>query len=428
VEKKMNVLIIGSGGREHALAKVLTDSPGRINLFANPGNPGIFELAGKADIDLNNFDSVAGFCKERNIDLVVVGPEQPLADGIAEKLIMENIPVFGPVSAAAKLESSKEFAKKIMAKKNVPTAAFRSFTIAERDDAHRYLDGHSLPIVLKADGLAAGKGVVIAENHREAHFALDEMFGGMFGSAGDKVVVEEFMFGEEASVFAITDGVDFVTLPPSQDHKRAEDGDKGPNTGGMGAYAPAPVVSPWMMREIEEKIIAPVLGAMREEGIPFVGCLYCGLMITETGPKVVEFNVRFGDPETQAVLSIIDGNFAALLHSAATGKLDKSLVKYSDNKFATCVVLASGGYPGKYEKGRKIIGLEKINPEKAGVYHAGTKTENGKLLTSGGRVLGITGIGKSLEESIKNAYEASENVSFEGMYLRRDIGRKGLRK
>lgn len=424
---KINILLIGSGGREHALARAIENSPSAGALFAIPGNPGILKTFQQADARLDDFGSISIFCKKNSIDLVVVGPEQPLADGFADRLILEGINVFGPIAAAAKLESSKDFAKAMMIKYNIPTAAYRTFTTSQHDAAHQYIDGHTLPIVLKADGLAAGKGVIIAESHFDAHMALNEMFSGLFGSAGNRVVIEEFLHGEEASIFAITDGSDYFLTPPSQDHKRQYDNDEGKNTGGMGAFAPASIVNSEVLQKVENDIIKPLLKGMQSEGTPFVGCLYCGLMIDYGQPKVVEFNVRFGDPETQAVLELLDGDFVKLLYSASTGKIDKSAVRVIPNMFSTCVVLASGGYPDDYTRGFEIIGINEAGNFGANIYHAGTKLESEKLVTNGGRVLGVTAKGETLAQSIANVYNAVNFISFDNMIFRTDIGKKGLK-
>ncbi|PKL86009.1 MAG: phosphoribosylamine--glycine ligase [Ignavibacteriae bacterium HGW-Ignavibacteriae-1] len=424
---KTNILLIGSGGREHALARAIAESPSAGMLYALPGNPGILKTFQHVNARVEDFNSISQFCKQFAIDLVVVGPEQPLADGLADRLILEGINVFGPISAAAKLESSKDFAKAMMLKYKVPTAAYRTFTASQYDEAHRYIDGHTLPIVLKADGLAAGKGVIIAENHFDAHNALNEMFSGLFGNAGNRVVIEEFLRGEEASIFAITDGTDYFLTPASQDHKRQFDNDEGKNTGGMGAFAPAPIVTKSVLQKVEERVIKPLLEGMQKEGTPFIGCLYCGLMIENDEPSVVEFNVRFGDPETQAVLELLEGDFAKLLYTAATGKIDRNAVKVIENTFSTCVVLASGGYPDDYEKGFEITGIEDAINSGANVYHAGTKSETGMILTNGGRVLGVTAKGDSLAESIANVYDAVSHIVFYNMINRKDIGFKGLK-
>jgi len=429
----MNILLIGSGGREHALAKKLTSSP-EVKLYAAPGNPGIFHYATSAHINPAHHSEVLEFCKERGIEFVVIGPEAPLAAGLADDLRSSDIAVFGPSREAARLESSKAFAKDFMLRHGIPTAQYRVFNEHEHNEARDYVATHSLPIVIKADGLAAGKGVTVAETHRHALEALDAAFDGKFGTAGRSVVVEEFMQGEEASVFAICDGEHFLTLATAQDHKRIGDGDTGENTGGMGAYAPAPIVTPNILRDVEERIIAPTLQGMKAEGKSFVGCLYVGLMIDPNGTsRVVEFNTRFGDPETQAVLAVLDGNLALLLYSAAVGKLETSSVKNVANGVACCVVLAAGGYPGEVRRGDEITDIEKAEKVAGGasVFHAGTalhRHDDGttSLCTNGGRVLGVTASASTLEEAIRRCYEAVKSVHFRGKTYRTDIGAKGL--
>ncbi len=422
----MNILLIGSGGREHAIARALHFSLSTDRLYSYPGNPGIFNYA--LGSNLNSLDSslIINFCKMNEIDLVVIGPEQPLAEGIADKLRNKGINVFGPSQNAARLESSKGFAKDFMLRNGIPTSKFGKFTIDHQSDAHSFIDASALPIVLKADGLAAGKGVIIAEDYGTAHDATNSMFGGLFKEAGETIVIEEFLYGQEASILAISDGKDFVTLASSQDHKRVLDGDLGKNTGGMGAYAPAPLVTNDVFNKVSEKILKPTIEGMFTEGMPFVGCLYAGLMINEGEPNVVEFNVRFGDPETQVVLSVFDGDFAGLLYSAAIGNLDKSCIKNIANGFACCVILSSQGYPDSYEKGFEISGIEEAEKQGAIVYHSGTKLKDGKLLSDGGRVLGVTGQGSSLSLAISNAYDSVSKIHFENMYFRKDIGKKAI--
>lgn len=423
----MNILVLGSGGREHALVLALSKSNSTEMLYCSPGNPGIFEIAENANINPNDFEMVKQFCRNSAIDLLIVGAEQPLAEGIVDSFAGEKTQVFGPTKAAAYLESSKDFAKQLMMEYNVPTAAYRSFTANESQIAEDYISTHRLPVVLKADGLAAGKGVIIATTTEEAVEALSMMFHGTFGVAGAKVVVEEFMQGDEASIFAICDGKDYVTLAPAQDHKRALDGDKGKNTGGMGAYAPAPLVTEEILQKVNTKIIEPVLHGMAQRGTPFIGCLYCGLMIKDGEPKVVEFNARFGDPETQVVLPLFEGDLAKLLYSSAAGKIDKMAFSGNSNMHAVCVILASGDYPDSFEKGFPISGLHDSNDENLIIYHAGTKVENGNIVTSGGRVLGVTAISSNLKDSITNAYLAIDKIDFKNKYFRKDIGHKGLK-
>lgn len=423
----MNVLLIGSGGREHALSHAISKSPLLDKFYCLPGNPGIQKFAKPFNADINNFYSVSDRCKVKEIDLVVVGPEQPLADGIADFLREHGINVFGPNKAAAKLESSKGYAKDFMRKYNIPTAAYKKFNDGQLSEAVEYLKSADYPVVLKADGLAAGKGVIIAQNFADAEDTLKKMFAGQFKEAGKTVVIEEFLQGEEASILAVTDGNDFLTLAPSQDHKRAYDNDEGPNTGGMGAYAPAPIVNNTVLHKVKEKIIKPTIDNLRNEGHPFVGCLYVGLMIKDNEPKVVEFNVRFGDPETQAVLPLIDGDFLRLIFSAALGKIDTSVIANVNAGAACCVVLASNGYPGTYEKGYEITGIESAENLGAIVYQAGTKIENNLLKTNGGRVLSVCALADNLQQARDLSYKAVDKINFKNKFYRRDIAAKALK-
>ena len=422
---KLNTLLIGSGGREHALALSLSKSQSCGRLYAAPGNPGIFKIAEKAEIEINNHGSVVQFCKGNDINLVVIGPEQPLADGLSDILTGVGIAVFGPSQYAAQLESSKDFSKRIMQSNNIPTASYRTFTAPEQNEAHNYIDSQFLPIVLKADGLAAGKGVVIATTFDEAHYAIDSMFGGEFGKAGKSVLIEEFMQGQEASVFVISDGTDYLIMPPSQDHKRIGNGDTGKNTGGMGAYSPASLVSDEIMQKVEFQIIKPLLKAMSDTGNPYRGCLYVGLMIENSNPKVVEFNARFGDPETQVVMPLISGDVAKLFYTAAIGKIEKDSVSINTNECAVCIVLASEGYPDSYQKGFEITYPE-VLPENQFIYHAGTSEIDGKIVSSGGRVLGAVAKSTNLSDAIKSAYQLVDKIYFDNKYYRNDIGQKGL--
>lgn len=421
----MDILLIGSGGREHAIASALIKSK-NVHLFALPGNPGIAKIAQIVPLNIKNHQDVSDFCAKNSIDLVVIGPEQPIADGLSDSLRSAGINVFAPSRSAAQLETSKLFAKQFMQKYGIPTARFCAFDKSQKQDALDYIRKGEFPVVIKADGLAAGKGVVVATTSDEAIQAIEEMFSGSFGSAGEKIVVEEFMQGEEASIFAITDGKNFVTLAPAQDHKRILDGDKGKNTGGMGAYCPAPIVTPEVLDKVNTQIIEPTLQGMIAEGLPYIGCLYVGLMINNGNPKVVEYNCRFGDPETQAVLSVFVGDFAELLLSAAKGNLNVSAIRNINQGFATCVVLASKGYPDKYETGFEITGLNNIS-DNVIVYHAGTKEIDGKIFTNGGRVLGVTSLGATLKESQENAYKAVSKIHFQNMYYRSDIAAKGIK-
>jgi phosphoribosylamine--glycine ligase len=420
------VLLIGSGGREHALAISLAKSPDLSKMYSSPGNPGINKIAENVNLILNDHQSVVDFCKDKSVDLVVIGPEQPLADGLADSLRSAGINAFGPSKAAAQLESSKGFAKEFMLRYNIPTASFQTFISGDEHNALNYADTLGYPVVIKADGLAAGKGVVIALNHEEAETAINNMMGGLFDNAGKSLVIEEFMQGEEASIFAITDGTDFITLAPAQDHKRIFDGDLGPNTGGMGAYAPAPVVTEDVMTEVKEKIIIPVLREMGCEGNPFIGCLYVGVMIKDGVPKVVEFNCRFGDPETQVVMPLVDGDVLKLFYSAAIGKLDQSSVNTSINGHACCVVLASQGYPGDYEKNFPISGIENAESHGAFVYHAGTSDADGVIHSSGGRVLGVSAVAGNLKEAVSKAYVSVNMIHFENAFFRKDIAHRAL--
>lgn len=425
----MNVLVLGSGGREHALVWKLKQSPRVERLFCAPGNPGIGRLATRVPLKADDQDALLAFADRENIDLTVVGPEQPLADGIVDRFRDCGRRIFGPTRDAAELEWSKAFAKAFLSRHGVPTAAHRTFGTSDAPEAHAYLDRCALPLVLKADGLAAGKGVLICPTREEAHAGFRELAETkVFGDAGDRVVVEEFMTGQEASVFAIADGKDFVTLAPAQDHKRVFDGDQGKNTGGMGAYAPAPVVTGETLRRIREEILRPTLRGMSDEGRPFTGCLYAGLMLTPDGPKVVEYNVRFGDPETQVVLPLYGGDVLELLLASCEGTISSLASPRQPGLTAVCVVLASHGYPDRYATGVPIRGIEAAEAmEGVVVYHAGTKQEGDAIVSAGGRVLGVTAICEgTLRETIARAYAAADTIRFDGMHYRRDVGQKAL--
>lgn len=424
----MNVLIVGSGGREHAIALKIKQSKKLSDLFCAPGNPGTESIAQNLPLDISDQTSLKDFCFQNKIELVVIGPEQPLVDGLADFLRKFGIKVFGPSAKAAQIESSKAFAKKIMSDANVPTAKYVEFTEAQLSQSKEYLKFANYPLVIKADGLAAGKGVLICNNILEAELAIKEIFEDkVFGKSGNKIIIEEFLIGEEASILAITDGEKYLCLPAAQDHKRVGDGDTGKNTGGMGAYAPAPIISTELLKQIENEIITPTLKQMIETGNKFIGCLYAGLIITNDGPKVIEFNCRFGDPETQVVLPILEGDFLELLYSAAYEKLEKDSVKYSGGS-AVCIVAASSGYPDDYKKGFEINGLD-FSDDETIVYHAGTKKENDKILTNGGRVLGITSVvnNSNLKLAMQKAYESIKKISFSGMYYRKDIAEKAFK-
>jgi len=423
----MRVVLIGSGGREHALAQKISESYELEKLMIIPGNPGTKEYGENINLDIADTKIIVNYCKEQKIDLVVVGPEKPLIEGLADELIENGLKVFGPTKQAAEIEGGKAFAKRLMKEYNIPTASFEVFDKYNYEDALKYLHATNYPTVIKADGIAAGKGVIIAETFEDAKEALKEFFiNSSFGTAGDKIVIEEFMTGQEASVFAITDGTNFVILPPAQDHKRIYDGDKGKNTGGMGAYAPTPFVNDTELNIIAEKIIYPTLQALREKNSPFVGCLYCGLMMTNSGPKVVEFNCRFGDPETQAVLPLLKGDLLNLLYSAACDKIDRKSVQYNGGS-SVCIVAASGGYPDNYEKGFEIIGLNQFIPN-VKIYHAGTTLKNNAIITNGGRVLNISSFieENNLSRAKQIAYDAISKINFEGIHYRKDIADKAI--
>lgn len=424
----MKVVVIGSGGREHALALKISESRDLEKLYILPGNPGTADCGENVPLDINNNNEVVKFCKSNEIDLVVIGPEQPLVNGLANSLRERNILVFGPDQNAARIESDKSFAKMIMKFAGVPTAQYIEFNELMYEHAIEFIKNKKYPCVIKANGLAAGKGVVICDTPKEAQATLRSFFVDKdFGKAGENVLIEEFLEGEEASVFAITDGDKFICLPPSQDYKKIGDDDKGKNTGGMGAYAPAQIVTNEIMNEVADKIIAPTLQTLYTEGKKFIGCLYVGLMLTKEGPKVVEFNCRFGDPETQSVLPLVKGDFLGLIHSAAKGKLDENLISYNGGS-SVCVVAASRGYPETYQVGYDIKGLNKISGNVT-VYHAGTKDIAGKLVTNGGRVLGVTSVLNNIDFSVakKEAYDALSKIHFDNIYYRKDISDKAIK-
>jgi phosphoribosylamine---glycine ligase len=425
----MKVALIGSGGREHAIAYKLIDSHQLENLYILPGNPGTAQLGENLGLDVNDNSAVLQFCKQKNIDLVVIGPEKPLVNGLGDLLRNNSIKVFGPSSSAARIESEKSYAKKLMEKYKIPTADYVEFSSNEYSNAIDYLKTISYPKVIKADGLAAGKGVIICNSFEEAKQTINSIFKDkIFGKSGDKIVIEEFLVGEEASIFAVTDGEKFITLPSAQDHKRIGDNDAGKNTGGMGSYSPAPIVTSKVLREVEVKIITPVLSALTKENNKFVGCLYCGLMLTKGGPKVIEFNCRFGDPETQSVLPLLAGDFFELLYSAASGSLNAKSIKYNGGS-SVCVIAASKGYPDSYKTGYRITGFEKIDNPEIVVFHSGTKLEANRLLTNGGRVLGVTSIINSynIAEARNKAYNAISKIHFTDIYYRKDIALKALK-
>ena len=420
----MNVLLLGSGGREHALAQALRKSPTLNRIFVAPGNPGIEKLAKSVILVSEDHEAIAAFCKRQAIDLVVIGPETPLVEGLADSLAAEEIKAFGPSEDAALLEGSKSFAKKICEIFAIPTAAYARF--ADADQAKAHVREKGAPIVVKADGLAAGKGVVVAETIAEAETAIDAMFAGAFGEAGNTILLEEKLIGEEVSFFALCDGKHAVALGSAQDHKRLGEGDTGPNTGGMGAYSPVPFMDTAMNERVMTEIVRPLVAGMAELERPFVGVLFVGLMLTAEGPKVIEFNVRFGDPEAQALLPRLEQDLLPLLKACADENLPEAPLTLSDRSTVT-VVLAAKGYPENPEKGSEIRGLDKVEEmEGVIVTYAGTKREGQKLLADGGRVLNITGIGATLEEARARAYAAIDAIDWPEGYCRRDIGAKAV--
>jgi len=422
----MKVLVVGSGGREHALVWKLRQSPLADRIYCAPGNAGIEEVAECVDISATDLAGLKAFVQKEGIDLTVVGPEMPLWNGIVDEFTRDGLKIFGPTRQATHLEGSKAFAKQFMARHNIPTARFEIFENLQ--NARNYIWNQEPPIVVKADGLAAGKGSMVCRTHSEAQVALEEMmFKRIFGEAGRRVIIEEFMPGVEVSVLALTDGKTVQPLVPAQDHKPVYDDDLGPNTGGMGAYAPVPFVDEALLERVRNEILLPAVRGLASEGIPYKGVLYAGLMLTDDGPKVVEFNARFGDPETQAILPLLDFDLLETILAVVEERLPDEPLPVKQ-RYATCVILASGGYPGPYEKGKEITGLDADFGEDVLVFHAGTKRIGGRFVTSGGRVLGVTGLGDSLKASIETAYRAVKRIHFDGVHYRKDIGRKGLER
>jgi phosphoribosylamine---glycine ligase len=421
----MNILLIGSGGREHALAWKLAASPLCDTLYAAPGNPGIADHAILIDLDAKDHAAVICFCVEHDIDLVVIGPEGPLVDGLADSLDIAEVPVFGPSKLAAQLEGSKAFTKEICGAANIPTAGYEHYTC--KADALAGLADFSAPYVIKADGLAAGKGVIIAETEAEARAAIEDMFGGgpstslsrAFGDAGASVVIEEFMTGEEVSFFALTDGISVVAFGSAQDHKRVGEGDTGPNTGGMGAYSPARVLTPELEARVMVEIIEPTVEIMMAKNMPYSGVLFAGLMLTSEGPKLIEYNCRFGDPECQVLMTRFEGDLAALLFAIAERRLAQIEAPRFSDDVALTVVMAANGYPGAPEKGGEIV-IGDVGQAK--VFHAGTALEDGGLIANGGRVLNVTAQAESVTEARKSAYDAIKSINFPSGFYRRDIG------
>jgi len=421
----MKILLIGSGGREHAIALSLKKSPLCTELVCAPGNPGMANLGKCLPVDVANPKAIAEIAKNEKADFTVIGPEIPLVAGVVDEFKKQGMQIFGPTAAAAQLEGSKAFSKEFMKRNKIPTAAYETFTDLQK--AKNYLKEHPAPIVVKASGLAAGKGAIVCTSDEEALNAVEEMLGekAVFGESGKTVVIEEFMEGEEASIFAVCDGKDYILLAPAQDHKRIFDEDKGPNTGGMGAYSPAPLVNDEMLSKIKKEIALPTLQGMAKEGNPYTGVLFIGIMATKQGPKVVEYNCRLGDPETQAVLAVYNGDLLDLFHKAAMGKL-KEIAETKPQSYAAVVVMASKGYPSKYESGKAISGVSEAEKKGAVVLHAGTKLQNGELQTAGGRVFGVVGKSDTLKAALDIAYSGVSEIKFDGVYFRKDIGKKGL--
>lgn len=419
------ILLIGSGSREHALAWKLRQSPRVDKIYIAPGNPGTAQFGENVEIEAANITALAAFAQKNKIDLTVVGPEDPLALGIVDAFRAKGLKIWGPVRAAARIESSKVFSKQLMKEAGVPTAEFETFQ--DHGKAVAYVKSKGAPIVIKASGLALGKGVIIVQTLEEAKKTLREiMVDKIFGDSGSEVVIEEFLEGMEFSAHAFCDGKTFQMLPCSQDHKRIFDGDRGPNTGGVGTIAPLPWMTKEIMEQIATTIITPILKALVERGAPFTGLLYPGLMMTKNGPKVIEFNCRFGGPECESYMRLLKTDLLEILEACVDGNLDKIKIEWNTG-YACCIILYSKGYPGKYEKGKEITGISEAEKLKnIVVFHAGTKTEGGKLLTNGGRVLGVSATGGTLQEALNNAYEAVKLIHFDGMHYRTDIGKKSL--
>ena len=423
----MKVLVVGSGGREHAIIRKLKESALKPKIICAPGNGGISADAECVPITATDISAMVSYALEQQIDYVCVTPDDPLALGMVDALTQKGIPAFGPTQAAARIEASKVFSKNLMQKYGIPTASYEVFESPREAAAYVRRMG-TYPTVIKADGLALGKGVLIAQNEEEAMDAIKHlMVDKAFGESGSRVVIEEFLTGTEVSVLAFADGETIVPMVSSMDHKRANDNDEGLNTGGMGTIAPSPFYTKEAAERCMKEIFLPTMEAMKKEGCPFSGCLYFGLILTKDGPKVIEYNSRFGDPETQSVIPLLDGDLLEIMMACTKGELKESMVKWKDGA-AACVIEASGGYPGSYEKGKEIFGLNRMGQlEEQTVYHAGTRYEAGKYYTNGGRVLGITAVAPTLKEALAKAYEGVDQVTFENMHVRRDIGAKALK-
>ena len=421
----MKVLVIGSGGREHSLVWKIAQSPLVSKIFCAPGNPGISELAECVNITADQTEQLCKFAVKENIDLTVVGPEAPLVDGIVDIFSKYKLKVFGPDKKAAILEDSKVFSKRLLRKHGIPTADFKCFDNYQH--ARQYVSSKGAPIVVKADGLSKGKGVFVCKTNDEALQAIDSiMKDKVFGNAGNQIVIEECLTGEEISLLAFTDGRNIVAMESSQDHKTVFDGDEGPNTGGMGAYSPVPIMTSELYLKVEKEILVPTVHAMNREGRPYKGVIYIGLMVTSSGPMVLEYNVRFGDPEAQVILSRMKSDIVPIMLATISGELDMVDLEWYPQA-SVCVVMASGGYPGSYDKGKEITGLDSLkNQDGISVFHAGTKLSNGKIVTNGGRVLGVVACGEDIEDAQKKVYEAVNKISFDGVHYRRDIASKAI--
>ena len=423
-QNDLNVMIIGSGGREHTLAWKIAQSPRVARVFCTPGNAGTALIGENLPAKVTEFDKLIGFAREKAVDLVVVGPETPLIAGIVDRFEAEGIPIFGPSKAGAQLEGSKVFTKQLLIENGIPTGSFIEFDDADKamEHARKHFASSNTPLVIKADGEAAGKGVEIASNEKHAIDTIESMMiKRIFGTSGDRIIFEEFLEGQEASIMAIVDGEQIAGLSPAQDYKRVFDGDKGPNTGGMGTYSPVPVVTPDIYEFVIEKIIRPTLKAMKAKGIHYRGVLYAGVILTSDGPKLIEYNCRFGDPETQVILPLMETDLIDIIEAALEGGLDDIEIKWY-NKKAVCVVLASEGYPGDYSTGFPVNGINDAESAGAIVFHAGTKMNDGQIVTSGGRVLGITALGDTFQDAVDRAYSAVGKIDFQGMFYRKDIG------